>query len=153
MIRLRAPKLPRVLPTRSEPMANGAEHEPGNHWGTLVAIGTGVVSIFRALLSRRPKQPEIDPEEELDAAASRGSRRAIILAQLDENEVRMDRLQTQSMRNAEGIAQNQAGIDRLERLIVQMKQALLDELDTSQRHLMRVIDDRCSEAKGRKPEP
>ena len=126
-------------------MPNGAEHEPGNHWGTLLAIGTGLASLWRAISARRPKEKEPDPEEEFDAAVNRGSRRAVILAQLDESEIRMERLTI-------GQSRNEAGIDRIERALVQMKQELLGELDAMQRHLRREIDERCSGAKPHKPE-
>ena len=113
----------------------GTEHDPGHQVGWLVAAITGAFSLLRSLVSRRS---EPDKENELESAITRGSRRALILAQMDETETRLERLETGRLRS-------EAGIERIERLIVELR----DELQASVRHLRREIDEKCSGSSSR----
>ena len=113
-------------------------HEPGQHVGWVVASLTGMFSVLRALVSKR-KEP--DKEEELDSAVTRGGRRAVILAQLDEAETRLERLETGKLRS-------EAGFERMERLIAEVRTDFLAELDRQVRRLREEIDDKCSGSRG-----
>ena len=113
-------------------------HEPGQHVGWVVASLTGMFSVLRALVSKR-KEP--DKEEELDSAVTRGGRRAVILAQLDEAETRLERLETGRLRS-------EAGFERMERLIAEVRTDFLAELDRQVRRLREEIDDKCSGSRG-----
>ena len=113
-------------------------HEPGQHVGWVVASLTGMFSVLRALVSKR-KEP--DKEDELDSAVTRGGRRAVILAQLDEAETRLERLETGKLRS-------EAGFERMERLIAEVRTDFLAELDRQVRRLREEIDDKCSGPRG-----
>ena len=117
-------------------METPGAHDPGHQVGWLVAALTGMFSVLRALVSRR--RPEPEKEDELEAALQRGSRRSVLQAQLDEQEIRLERLETGRLRS-------EAGIERVERLLTELR----DDVEAAVRHLRRVIDEKCSDSTGR----
>ena len=95
-------------------------------------------SVLRALVSKR-KEP--DKDEILESVLTKGGRRASLIAQLDEAETRLERLETGKLRS-------EAGFERMERLIAEVRTDFLAELDRQIRRLREEIDDKCSGSRG-----
>ena len=95
------------------------EHHPGASIGTLLAAIAGAFSLLRSLVSRREQNAD-DP-----APAPINGQRAAILDRLSRAE--------------EYNRQNEAGIERLERLLLDLRHDVAVEMDERFRRLERLI--------------